>query len=73
MQRRMDYAPEVNGNAPIAHYTDESRTFGGLVFPTRRCVLRRNPEGIANRSVAFITIDIHDITITPAMTGGDPS
>jgi len=63
MQRRMDYAPEVNGNAPTAHYTDEPKTFGGVVFPTRRRVFRRNPDGTANQSLAAITIDIVDVAV----------
>ena len=63
MQRRMDYIVQVNGNAMIAHYTGDPQTFGGLVFPTRRLVYRRYPDGTADRSRAAITIDIHDITI----------
>jgi hypothetical protein len=63
MQRRMDYIAEVNGNAVAAHYTSNPKTFGGLVFPTRRRVYRRLPDGMADRSLAFITIDIHNITI----------
>ena len=63
MQRRMDYIVQVNGNAVIAHYTGDPQTFGGLVFPTRRLVYRRYPDGTADRSRAAITIDIHDITI----------
>src|SRR5712691_4115682 len=30
MQRRLGYVVQVNGNAVIAHYTDEPKTFGGL-------------------------------------------
>ncbi len=63
MQRRMDYDVQVNGNAMVAHYTDDPKTFGGLVFPTRRLVYRRLPDGTADRGRAFITIDIADITI----------
>ena len=63
MQRRLDYVVQVNGNAVIAHYTDEPKTFGGLLFPTRRRVYRRLPDGTANRSRAAITIDIADIAI----------
>jgi hypothetical protein len=37
--------------------------FDGVVFPTRRRVHRRSPDGIADLSVASIAIDIHDITI----------
>jgi hypothetical protein len=63
MQRRMDYAPEVNGDALVAHYTDEARSFGGVVYPTRRRVFGRDPDGSANQSVAFITIDIDDVEL----------
>jgi hypothetical protein len=63
MQRRMDYDVQVNGNAVVAHYTSGPQTFGGLVFPTRRLVYRRPPDGTADRGLAAITIDIHDITI----------
>lgn len=61
MQRRMDYEPDVNGSAPVAHYTDEPKTFGGIVVPTRRRIRRRLENGTADTSVDYITIDIHDV------------
>ena len=63
MQRRMDYIAQVNGNAVAGHYTSDPKTFGGFVFPTRRLIHRRHPDGTTDRSVAFITIDIRDIAI----------
>lgn len=63
MQRRMDYAPEVNDNHLIAHYSSDPKTFGGFGFPTRRRIYSRNPDGTADFSVATITIDIHDIEV----------
>jgi hypothetical protein len=36
MQRRMDYAVEVNGDVLVAQCQYEPKTFGGLVFPTHR-------------------------------------
>jgi hypothetical protein len=60
-QRRMDYAPQVNGNAPIAHYTSEPKTFGGIVVPTRHRVRRRLEDGTADMTIADITMDIHDV------------
>jgi hypothetical protein len=59
----MDYAPEVYGNHLAAHYTSDPKTFGGLVFPTRRRVYSRNPDGAADFNLAIITIDVHDIVI----------
>ncbi len=64
MQRRMDYAAVVTGNPPIAHYTDEHKTFEGIVIPTRRRVYRRNPDGTADKSVAVITLDIDNIRLS---------
>jgi hypothetical protein len=61
MQRRMDYASEINGNAPIAHYTDDPKKFEGIVAPTRRWVRRRLQDGTADPSVDYITIDIHHV------------
>lgn len=61
--RRHDYTVDVNAGATAAHYTGQHQRFGGLVFPTRRRVYRRNPDNAADRSVTAITLDIHDITI----------
>ncbi len=63
MQRRKDYAPEVYGNHLAAHYTSDPKTFGGLVFPTRRRVYSRNPDGAADFNLAIITIDVYDIEV----------
>lgn len=62
MLRRLDYQPTVTG-AAIAHYTEEPRSFDGFVFPTRRRVLRRMPDGTANQSVAVITLDIEGVEV----------
>ncbi|MCF3130622.1 hypothetical protein [Streptomyces olivochromogenes] len=67
--RRLDYNVDVNAGVPVAHYTDEYRTFGGLAFPTRRLVHPRNVDGTPNRGLpgpggSAIAIDIHDITIS---------
>jgi hypothetical protein len=58
MQRRMDSSPQVTGNPPIAHYTDEYKTFDGFLFPTRRRVHLHDPSGIANPDLAVITMDV---------------
>jgi hypothetical protein len=62
MQRRMDYSPDVTGNPPIAHYTHEPKRFDGFVFPTRRRVHRHDADGVADQSVAAITIDMDEVT-----------
>lgn len=58
--RRLDYRPEVT-DTPIAHYTYAHRTFDGIVFPTRRMVHRRNPDGTADKDFAPITLQIDHV------------
>jgi hypothetical protein len=66
MQRRVDYAPGVAGGKNlVAHYTHGPKTFGDFVFPTRRRVHRREPDGVADQSFAFITL-----TSKPSMWSG---
>ena len=64
MQRRTDYNVDINGSVAVAHYTSDSKTFDGFVFPTHRLVYYRRPDNTGDRSVAAaITIDIQDITV----------
>jgi hypothetical protein len=63
MQRRMDYSPDVTGNPPVAQYAHDPKTFDGFVFPTRRRVHRHDTDGIADQSVAAITVDIQTIAV----------
>jgi hypothetical protein len=63
MQRRMDYAVEVNGDVLVAQYQYEPKTFDGLVFPSQRRVHRRTADGTADQSQTSITLDIDDIEI----------
>jgi hypothetical protein len=58
MLRRMDYAADATGNAPVAHYTDDHTTFDKFVFPTRRHIYRCGDDGIADRRLAIITVDV---------------
>jgi hypothetical protein len=63
MQRRMDYAVEINGDVLVAQYQYEPKIFEGLVLPTQRRVHRRSPDGTADQSQTSITLDIGDIAI----------
>jgi hypothetical protein len=56
--RRMDYAADATGNAPVAHYTDDHKTFDKFVFPTRRRIYRLGDDGIADQRLAIITVDV---------------
>jgi hypothetical protein len=63
MLRRMDYAPEVTADSPVAHYTHDPNTFDGFVFPTRRRIHSRGTDGIADQSLAAITLDVARVTV----------
>jgi hypothetical protein len=45
----------------MAHYTGDPKTFDGIVAPSRRIVRRRELDGTVDRSVDYITIDIHHV------------
>jgi hypothetical protein len=57
--RRHDYTAEVFGGwAKAAHYCDEHREFGGIVFPTRRRVYPRSRSGRPRPVPLLVRIDI---------------
>jgi hypothetical protein len=62
--RRHDYDAEVLGGAPAAHYVYEYREFSGLLVPTQRRVLIRNPDGTSAPTPSLVTIDLSDVTFT---------
>ena len=62
--QRLDYAAEVAGSVPVAHYCDEHREFSGLMVPTRRRVYARREDGTANTDVAFVELDITEVTVS---------
>jgi hypothetical protein len=64
MLRRVDYSPDVTENPPVAHYTYGHKTFDGFVFPTRRRVLLRDADGIANQTLVPITIEVTDLKVS---------
>jgi hypothetical protein len=45
----------------MADYTDDHKTFDGIVVPTRRRARRRLQDGTADMSVDYITIDTHHV------------
>ena len=63
LQRQMDYVTEILGATLVAHYTSRHQEFGGFIFPTRRRVFRRNPDGTSNLNLPSITIDVKSVTV----------
>jgi hypothetical protein len=63
LQRRIDYSPDVNGNPLVAHYTSEHHKFDGIIVPTRRRVLLRSKEDVADQGAASILLDISQVQL----------
>jgi hypothetical protein len=62
--RRQDYTAEEFGKrAYAAHYCFDHRAFGGLLFPTRRRVFLRRPDGHPRPWPLLIWIDIQAVDI----------
>jgi hypothetical protein len=62
--RRHDYVAYPIGRwARAAHYCDDHRRFGGLVFPTRRRVRPQGPGGRALPGPILVALDIDQIHI----------
>jgi hypothetical protein len=64
--RRLDYAVDIAGSVPVAHYVDEYQKWNGIMVPTRRRVFLRQADGRADRSNMTFAIDvIGDVAFTP--------
>jgi len=61
--RRQDYTVEVDGTAGAAHYVHDYKEFSGIVFPTKRRVFRRQPDGRPALEPLIISIDLDRIVL----------
>ncbi|MFF7882724.1 hypothetical protein ACH40F_10055 [Streptomyces sp. NPDC020794] len=62
--RRHDYAPDVLGGTPAAHFSEHHVRASGLVFPTHRFVVPVQEDGHAASEPILIVIDLTDISVT---------
>jgi hypothetical protein len=62
-ERRLDYAPEVNGDAPTAHYDIEHAAFDGVDVVTKHEVHVRKEDGTADLSFVAISVDVADVSL----------
>ena len=62
--RRQDYIVEIDGTAGAAHYVYDHKEFSGIVFPTRRRVFRRQPDGHPTPKPVIISIDLDRIVLS---------
>jgi hypothetical protein len=62
--QRVDYHVAVMDGIASAQYVSEHRTFDGIVFPTRRRVYPRQPDGAPMRERVGVAIDISSVQAT---------
>jgi hypothetical protein len=64
--RRHDYVAEVVGRwAHAAHFCDEHREAGGLLFPTRRRVVPIGPGERPLPGPVLVSLDLDEIDVLP--------
>lgn len=61
--RRHDYSADLLGGLPSANYAYEPKTFGGIVFPTKRRAFSRRPDNTPDRNRIAVSIDIQHIEV----------
>jgi hypothetical protein len=62
--RRFDYSVDHLGGEPEVHYLSDYREFDGIMFPTRRRVYVRNPDGSPILEPVSVAIDVTDATFS---------
>jgi hypothetical protein len=68
--RRQDYNVEIDGTSGAAHYVYDHKEFSGIVFPTKRRVFRRRPDGHPAPRPVIISIDLNRIVLRePGQSG----
>ncbi|MFJ5264345.1 hypothetical protein ACIQAC_28185 [Streptomyces sp. NPDC088387] len=60
---RLDYAPEINGSAPTAHYQPRRAAFDGAVITTRHEIFGRNADNTPDRSLVRISLDVANASV----------
>lgn len=61
--RRHDYSVEVMGGTSSANYASEHKTFGGIVFPTKRRVYSKAPDNRPVLDRVIVAIDLKNIEV----------
>jgi hypothetical protein len=62
--RRMDYDVEIAGGTPGAHYVSDYVEVSGIMFPTKRRIYPRQPDGHSVAEPLVVSIDLDHIELT---------
>ena len=62
--KRHDYDVEISGGTPAAHYVSDLKQFSGIVFPTKRRIFPRQPDGRSAAEPLVISIDLDQFVLS---------
>ena len=61
---RHDYDVEISGGTPAAHYVSDPKEFSGIVFPTKRKIFLRQPDGHSAPEPLVVSIDLDEFVLS---------
>jgi len=62
--KRHDYDVEISGGTAAAHYASGLKKFSGIVFPTKRRIVPRQPNGHSVPEPLVVSIDLDQIVLS---------
>jgi hypothetical protein len=62
--RRHDYDVEIAGGTPGAHYISDYVEVSGIMFPTKRRIFPRGPDGTSMPEPLVVSIHLSDIVLS---------
>lgn len=62
--KRHDYDVEIAGNTPGAHYVSDYVEVQGIMFPTKRRIYPRQPDGQPVKELLVVSIDLDRIVLS---------
>jgi len=62
--KRHDYDVEISGGTPAAHYVSDLKEFSGILFPTKRRIFPRQPDGHAAPEPLVVSIDLDQFVLS---------
>jgi hypothetical protein len=62
--KRHDYDVEISGGTGAAHYVSDLKKFSGIVFPTKRRIFPRQPDGHSLPEPLVVSIDLDHFVLS---------
>jgi len=62
--KRHDYDVEISGGTAAAHYVSDLKEFSGILFPTKRRIFPRQPNGHSAPEPLVVSIDLDHLVLS---------